>query len=56
MSVLGQKTILEYGNLFEKQYSDGEAYSIGLVRLIVGQKACDDSKVQYCITAIDVHP
>ena len=29
---------------------------IGLVRLIVGQKACDDSKVQYCITAIDVHP
>ena len=23
--------------------------------LTVGQKASDDSKVQYCITAIDVH-
>ena len=29
--------------------------AIGLVRLTVGQKASDDSKVQYCITAIDVH-
>lgn len=28
--------------------------AIGLVRLTVGQKASDDSKVQYCITAIDV--
>lgn len=30
--------------------------AIGLVRLTVGQKASDGSKVQYCITAIDVHP
>lgn len=29
--------------------------AIGMVRLTVGQKASDDSKVQYCITAIDVH-
>ena len=29
--------------------------AIGVVRLTVGQKASDDSKVQYCITAIDVH-
>lgn len=28
--------------------------AIGLVRLTVGQKACDESKVQYCITAIEV--
>lgn len=28
--------------------------AIGLVRLTVGQKRSDDSKVQYCITAIDV--
>ena len=28
--------------------------AIGLVRLTVGQKSSDDSKVQYCITAIDV--
>jgi transcriptional regulator with XRE-family HTH domain len=29
--------------------------AIGMVRLTVGQKASDDLKVQYCITAIDVH-
>ena len=28
--------------------------AIGLVRLTVGQKSSDDSKVQYCITAIEV--
>lgn len=28
--------------------------AIGLVRLTVGQKRSDGSKVQYCITAIDV--
>jgi hypothetical protein len=28
--------------------------AIGLVRLTVGQKGIDDSKVQYCITAIEV--
>ena len=28
--------------------------AIGLVRLTVGQKGSDDSKVQYCITAIEV--
>ena len=28
--------------------------AIGLVRLTVGQKSIDDSKVQYCITAIEV--
>ena len=29
--------------------------AIGMVRLTVGQKASDDLKVQYCITAIDVN-
>ena len=29
--------------------------AIGLVRLTVGQKSSDDSKVQYCITAIEVN-
>ena len=29
--------------------------AIGLVRLTVGQKGSDGTKIQYCITAIDVH-
>ena len=28
--------------------------AIGVVRLTVGQKASDDSKVQYCITALEI--